>query len=86
MKTIYYYLIATVVLAGLNIWVWTFTNAIDYQLAWIAFLLIWVNLALAWFIHTKSQALMYFFFSTSLVIEVLLIVNYFWIQQLGKGL
>lgn len=86
MKTIYYYLIASVVLGGVNIWSWTITNRIDYQLGWIAFLLVWINLVLAWILYSKSQAIMYFFLTSSLVIEVLLIINYFWIQQLGKGL
>jgi len=86
MKKIYYFILATIVLVGLNIWVWGFTLQLDYQLGWIAFLLVFLNIAIAWLLYNKSEALMYFFFVCSLIIEILLIVNYFWIQQLGKGL
>lgn len=86
MKKIYYYIIASVVLAGINIWVWQITTRIDYQLAWIAFLLVWIDIALSWIVYKKAVTITYFFLSCALIIEILLIVNYYWIQGLGKGL
>jgi len=86
MKTIYYYFISTAIIIGLNIFSFLITRGIDYQLAWIAFLLVWVDLALAWLINSKAQAIMYFFYTTAFIIEVLLIINYYWVQGLGKVL
>lgn len=83
MKKIHYYIIATLVLIGLNIWAWSLNLKLDYQLAWIAFLLVFVDLAIGWLVYAKSEAILYLFFTSAFVIEVLLIINYFWIQRVA---
>jgi hypothetical protein len=83
MKKTHYYIIATIILAGLNVWAWNLNLKIDYQLAWIAFLLVFIDLAIGWFVYTKSEANLYLFFTSALIIELLLIINSLWIQRVA---
>lgn len=83
MKKILYLLIANVVLVGGNVFSWYISLKLDYQLAWIAFILVFINLVLSWLVYPKQKTIMYFFLSSSLIIELLLIINFYWIQRRG---
>jgi len=79
-------IIATIIIAGLNVWLFIISQTIDIQLAYVAFVVVWIDLAVSWFINKKQPALSYMFFATALIVEALLAVNYFWIQKAGRYL
>ena len=81
MKKIIVLIIASVIIIGLNIWTWQLTQTNDLQLAWIAFSLVWVNLILSWITERRQTTITYLLLSTSLIIEAILLVNYFWMQK-----
>jgi hypothetical protein len=80
-KKIIVLIIASLVIAAVNMWVWQLTEMNDLQLAWVAFGLVWLNLILSWITERRQPTIAYFCLSTSLIIEAILIVNYFWMQK-----
>ncbi|MFH1855061.1 MAG: hypothetical protein ABH810_01485 [bacterium] len=84
MKKILTFLIINAVLVAGNIYAWLLTLKVDYQLAWVAFVIVLVNIILSLLVLSRQKTIMYFFATSSLIIELLLIINYFWIQ--GRGL
>ncbi|MFH1767386.1 MAG: hypothetical protein ABH826_04875 [Patescibacteria group bacterium] len=84
MKKILTFLIINAILVAGNIYAWLLTLKVDYQLAWVAFVIVLVNIILSLLVLSRQKTIMYFFATSSLIIELLLIINYFWIQ--GRGL
>jgi hypothetical protein len=85
-KKIIVLIIASLVIAAVNIWMWQLTEVNDLQLAWVAFGLVWLNLILSWITERRQPSIAYFCLSTSLIIEIILAINYFWIQKGGRFL
>jgi len=81
MKKIIVLIVASLVIAAINFWTWQLTEKIDLQLAWVAFSLVWVNLILSWITERRQRAISYLLLSSSLIIEAILLVNYFWMQK-----
>lgn len=71
-------------LAVLNLFSWQLTLKIDIQLAWVALILVFVNLTLAWLVQRRNVYVALIFIGSSFLIEFLLLINYFWIYKLGK--
>lgn len=82
-KTILVLAAVTLVVAGINILVWWVSRDTDPQLAWIGFILVWFNLLLGWLTFARQRAITYLFFSIALLIEIILIVNKYWILSRG---
>ena len=81
-----YFVIASVVIAGLNILGWNLTLEKDIQLAWVGLVLVFLNLALSWLVRRRNPHIAYIFLSSAFMIELLLFANYFWIQREGRAL
>jgi|GEM_PF-2728187 len=79
-------IIVSLVIVAVNIWMWQLTEVNDLQLAWVTFGLVWLNLILSWVTERRQPNIAYFCLSTSLIIEAILVVNYFWIQKGGRFL
>ncbi|MCX6809347.1 MAG: hypothetical protein NTZ65_01160 [Candidatus Berkelbacteria bacterium] len=77
-------IVVSLVLAGLNVWSWNLTQKNDLQLAWVAFGLVWLNIVFGWVTNHRQPTLSYIFFSTGLIINALVLINYFWILQRGN--
>ena len=75
--------VATVVLAGANLGVWYLANSTDPQIAWVCFVLVWLNLILGWLTLRRQPLLTALFFSAGAILELILIVNKFWISTRG---
>lgn len=86
MKKLLYLVIVNLVLIAGNIFSWYVSLKLDYQLAWIAFVVIFLNIILSWVVRPRQKTIMYFFLSSSFIIELLLIINYYWIQRKGFSL
>jgi hypothetical protein len=86
MKKNLYIIIATAVIAGLNVWLFIISQSLDIQLSYVAFVIVWIDLVVSWLINKRQPSLSYMFFSTALIVEALLAVNYFWIQKSGRYL
>jgi len=82
-KTIFALTAVTLVVAGINILVWWVSRDTDPQLAWIGFILVWFNLLLGWLTFARQRAITYLFFSIALLIEIILVVNKYWILSRG---
>lgn len=80
-KRIIVLIIVSLVIAAINIWMWQLTEKNDLQLAWVAFGLVWLNLILSWITERRQPTIAYLCLSTSLIIEAILMVNYFWMQK-----
>ena len=81
MKKIIFPIVATLVIGGLNIWTFLLTNQTDLQFAWVSVAIVWIDLVIAWLINKKQPSISYMFFATGIIIDILLLVNYFWIQN-----
>lgn len=86
MKNNLFIIIATAVIAGLNVWLFIISQSLDIQLAYVAFVIVWIDLVVAWLINKKQPSLSYMFFATAIIVEALLAINYFWIQKSGRFL
>lgn len=79
-------IIMTIVIAGLNVWLFIISQSVDAQLAYVAFVIVWIDLVVAWLIKKRQPSLSYMFMSTAIIINVLIAVNCFWIQKGGRFL
>ena len=74
-------IISTVVLAVANVLIWLRAQQTDLQLAWVAFILVWVDLVFSWLIMRSQRKISYIFIATAAVVEVLVTVYIFWVLQ-----
>jgi len=68
------------VLAAVNILLWYIGQKSGEQIYWIAFVLVWFNIALAWLTRVRQKPISYIFLSTSLIVEILVLINIYWIS------
>lgn len=73
-------IVATFIIAIANFVIWYFSKDAESQIFWIGFILVWFNLLLCWLTNFRQPYLTYLFLSTSVIIEILLLVNNFWIS------
>ena len=78
------FIVSSIILAGLNLYGWQITLKLDTQLAWVALVLVFVNLILSWLMWRRNRYIAVLFITASFLIEVLILVNYFWIQIVGR--
>lgn len=78
------FIITSIVIAGLNIYGWQITLKLDTRLAWIALALIFLNLILAWLTWRRNRYISYLFVTSSLIVELIIFNNYFWLQKIGR--
>jgi hypothetical protein len=80
------FILVSVACAGLNLYGWQITLKLDTQLAWIALILIFLNLLLAWLTWRRNRYITVLFVASSFIIEILIFVNFFWMQKIGRTL
>ncbi len=80
-----FFVILTAVCAGLNLYGWQITLKMDVQLAWIALILVFLNLLLAWLTWRKNKYIAVLFVGSSFIIELLIFINFFWVQKIGRN-
>lgn len=78
------FIVVSVACAGLNLYGWQITLKLDVQLAWIALILVFVNLILAWLMWRRNKYIALLFIGTGLLIELLIFVNYYYLQTSGR--
>ena len=72
--------IATILLAAGNILIY-FLTKYDSQIVWIGFILVWLNLVLGWFTYRRLPSVSYLFLITSLLIELLIVIDIYWVSS-----
>ena len=72
--------VSTVVLAAANFVIYFLTRNLNYQIVWIGFMLVWLNLVLSWITYRRMPYVSYLFLATSFLIELLVIVDIYWIM------
>lgn len=70
----------TAILVGGNIVLWLVGKKSGEQLYWVAFMLVWFNLALSWLTRNNHKPIYYLFLATSFIIEILILINIYWIS------
>jgi len=81
MKNIYFMTGATVILAAANFVIYFLTRGSNDQVVWIGFTLVWLNLILSWLTYRRLPEISYLFLSTSLLIELLLVIDIYWVAS-----
>jgi hypothetical protein len=67
------------IIAG-NVICWYLARDLDTQMGWIAFILVWLNLALSWLTYRRTAVISYFFISVSIILEIFVLLNIFWVS------
>jgi len=78
------FIIVSIITAGLNLYGWQITLKLDTQLAWIALILVFVDLVLAWLMWRRNKYIALLFIGTGLLLELLIFVNYYYLQTTGR--
>jgi len=73
----------TVAVAALNVWVWILLRKIEQEIAWVGFAIVWFNLIIGWLTLQRQAALTYLFFSVALILEIVLLIDKFWVLSRG---
>jgi len=84
MKKNILFIVVSVVCAGLNLYGWQITLKLDTQLAWVALILVFLNIILSWLMWRRNRHLAYIFIAASLLVELLIFINYFYLQKIGR--
>jgi hypothetical protein len=74
----------TAVIAAGNVWLWLILRDIEQEISWVVFAVVWFNLIIGWFTFRRQMVLTYIFFAVALILELVLLVDKFWIM--GRGL
>jgi hypothetical protein len=80
------FILVSVVCAGLNLYGWQITLKLDTQLAWVALVLVFLNLLLSWLVWRRNKYISILFMGSSFIIEALIFINFFWMQKVGRTL
>ena len=80
MKQTIFFVLASLVVAAANIYLWLVGRDTFYELSWVGFILVWGNLVLTWLIFYKQKALSIVYLSSAALIEVFLAINLYWIS------
>lgn len=73
-------IVATLIVVVANIIIWYFFRNEEFQIYWIGFILVWFNLLLCWLTNLRQPYLANLFLSTSIIIEIMLLANNFWVS------
>ncbi len=72
---------ASIILAAANFLIYFLTRSSSSQIVWIGFMLVWLNLILSWLTYRRLPQVSYLFIATSLLIELLVVVDIYWIAS-----